>query len=169
MLKTIAFPVTLTFAEMHEIEQLSYFKANTILGEAKDYLKRFNYDLAVRRAQEAFELFLKSLFQFLQTEYPARHDLKKQIYEKLTAALKQHEVDPNQMTHRQIARVVLANSVLHLWRSPAFYGDETLKVGGLFEGSEAKLALSYADLAQYLCMVVHNHVYQRAVSAQVTS
>jgi hypothetical protein len=44
---------------------------------------------------------------------------------------------------------VLANSVLHLWRLPAFYGDETLNVGGLFEESEAKLALSYAASAQF--------------------
>jgi hypothetical protein len=45
--------VVLTFTEMHEIEQLSYFKANTILSEAQNYLGRFNYDLAVRRAQES--------------------------------------------------------------------------------------------------------------------
>jgi len=75
----------LTFTEMHEIEQLLYFKANTILTEAQNYLGRFNYDLAVHRSQEAFELFLKSLFRFLQAQYPPSHDLKKQIYD-LTAA-----------------------------------------------------------------------------------
>jgi len=159
----------LTLTEMHEIEQLSYFKANTILVEAQTYLQRFNYDLAVRRAQEAFELFLKSLFQFLRTEYPASHDLKKQIYEELTVAFKRQQVDANQITPLHIARVVLANSVLHLWRSPAFYGDETLRVGSLFEESEAKLAVSYAELARYLCMVVQRHAYQQATNAEVTS
>jgi HEPN domain-containing protein len=159
--------MNLTFTEMHEIEQHSYFKANTILGEAQNYLGRFNYDLAVRRAQESFELFLKSLFRFLQAEYPASHDLKKQIYD-LTAAFKQHQVDPNQIPDRQIARLVLANSMLDLWRLPAFYGDEKLKVGGIFEEGEAKLALAYAELAQYLCNVVRGHVYQRAATAQAT-
>jgi HEPN domain-containing protein len=157
----------LTFTEMHEIEQLSYFKANTILGEAQNYLGRFNYDLAVRRAQESFELFLKSLFRFLQAEYPASHDLKKQIYD-LTAAFKQNQVDPNQIRDLQIARLVLANSMLDLWRLPAFYGDEKLNVGGIFEEGEAKLALAYAELARYLCEVVRSHVYQRAPNAQAT-
>lgn len=109
--------VALTLVEINEIDQHSYFTANTILGEARNYLQS-NYDLAVRRAQEALELYLKSMFRFLQVEYPASHDLKKPIYEKITAALKQQEVDPNQIRQRQIARVVLANSVLHLWRSP---------------------------------------------------
>ena len=153
----------LTFAELAEIEQLSYLKANTILGEAQTRLRCFDYDLAVRRAQEAFELYLKSLFRFLQTQYPASHDLKKQIYE-LTTAFKQHQIDPNQIGPRRIARLVLANSMLHLWRSPAFYGDETLNVGGLFEEGEAKLALSYAEFAQFLCNVVRNYAYQRAAA-----
>jgi HEPN domain-containing protein len=153
----------LTFVEIHEIEQLSYFKANTILGEAQNYFRCFNYDLAVRRAQEAFELFLKSLFRFLQAEYPASHDLKKQIYE-FTAAFKQHQIDPSQIGPRQIARLALTNSMLDLWRLPAFYGDEKLNVGGLFEEGEAKLAVSYAELAQFVCDVVRNHVHQRAAS-----
>jgi HEPN domain-containing protein len=152
---------TLTFAELAEIDQLSYWKANTILGEAQTRLQSFDYDLAVRRAQEAFELYLKSLFRFLRAEYPAAHDVKKQIYE-LTAAFKQHQIEPHQISARQVARLVLANSMLHLWRLPAFYGDETLNVGGLFEESEAKLALSYAELAQFLCNGVRIHAHQRA-------
>jgi hypothetical protein len=64
---------------------------------------------------------------------------------------------------------VLANSVLHQWRLPAFYGDETLNVGGLFEESEARLALSYADSAQFVCSIVRFHVYQLAAAAQIPS
>ncbi len=78
------------------------------MDEARSRLNAIDYDLAVRRSQEAFELYLKSLFRFLQTDYPANHDLKKQIYE-LTEALKQCQID-----RRQIARLVLANSILDL-------------------------------------------------------
>ena len=124
--------------------------------EAQAYLRCFDYDLAVRRAQEAFELYLKSVFRFLQAEYPTIHDVKKEIYA-LTAAFKQHQIEP-QIQARQVARLVLANSVLHLWRLPAFYGDETLNVGSLFDESEVKLALSYADSAQFACSVVRFHV-----------
>jgi HEPN domain-containing protein len=150
--------VPLALPELAEIEGLSYTKAGTILDEARSRLKAFDYDLTVRRSQEAFELYLKSLFRFLQTEYPANHDLRKQIYE-LTEALKQYQID-----RRQIARLVLANSILDLWRSPAFYGDERLNVGGLFNDVEAALAISYAELAQFICAVVRGFVYQRAAS-----
>ena len=110
----------------------------------------------MRRSQEAFELYLKSLFRFLQREYPETHDLKKQIYE-LSVALKDFNVDS-----RKVARLVLANSMLSLWRSPAFYGDEKLNVGGLFDSKEADLAISYADSAHSTCSIVRGHVYGRA-------
>jgi HEPN domain-containing protein len=150
--------VPLALSDLTEIDGLSYSKAGTILEEARSRIKAYDYDLAVRRSQEAFELYLKSLFRFLQTEYPASHDLKKQIYE-LTEALKQYRIE-----RRQIARLVLANSMLELWRSPAFYGDEKLNVGALFNDVEAALAISYAELAQLLCAIVRGYVYQRAVS-----
>lgn len=156
-------PVVLTLGELAKIDQMSYDKANRILGEAQSRLRCFDYDLAVRRAQEAFELYLKSVFRFLQAEYSATHDVKKQIYE-LTAAFDQHPIKPHQIEARQIARLVLAHSVPHLWRLPAFYGDEMLNVGGLLEESEAKLALSYADLAQFSSNIVRNHAYERAAA-----
>jgi hypothetical protein len=69
------------------------------------------------------------VFRFLQAEYPAIHDVRKDIYA-LTTAFKQHQIELHQIEGCQLARLVLANSVLHLWRLPAFYGDETLSVGG---------------------------------------
>ncbi len=149
-------PPTLT--ELWEIDRLFFDKAGRVLSEARSRLEALDYDLAVRRSQEAFELYLKTLFRFLQTEYPATHDLKKEIY-RITQAMKGFQID-----RRQAARLVLANSVLHEWRLPAFYGDENLKVGGLFEKAEAELAMSYAELAQFICSVVRGQVYQRAVA-----
>jgi HEPN domain len=78
-------PAVLTVAELNKIDQLSYDKANRILEEARALLLRIDYDLAVRRAQEAFELYLKCVFRFLQAEYPTNHDVKKEIYALTTA------------------------------------------------------------------------------------
>ncbi|MGD1158117.1 MAG: HEPN domain-containing protein [Terriglobia bacterium] len=147
-------PVTL--AELGEIDRLSFVKASTILDEARNRLKLFDHDLAVRRSQEAFELYIKSLFRFLRADYPTTHDLKKQIYD-LTQSLRQFDIES-----RQVARLVLASSVLRLWRSPALYGDEALSIGGLFDASEAALAVSYAELGQSVCGIVRSHIYRRA-------
>ena len=147
--------VVMKLSELWELDHL-YSKAGAILDEARGRVKVYDHDLTVRRSQEAFELYLKSCFRYLQKEYPASHELRKQIYE-LTEALKQCQID-----RRQIARLVLANSVLDLWRSPAFYGDERLNVGGLFNDGEAKLALSYAESAQFVCSMVRSYVYRVA-------
>ncbi len=148
--------VPITLATLGEIDRLSFGKAGTILDEARKRLEVCDYDLTVRRAQEAFELYLKSLFRYLQTEFPTSHDLKAQIYE-LTEVLKQYSI-----TRHQVARLVLANSVLRLWRLPAFYGDETLNVGQLFDANEAALSVSYAVSGQLVCSIVRDYVYRRA-------
>jgi HEPN domain-containing protein len=134
-------------------------KAGRILEEARVRMNAYDWDLTVRRSQETFELYLKSLFRYAQREYPRDHDLKKQTYD-LTEALQQSQLD-----NRQIARLVLGNSVLSLWRSPAFYGDETLEISGLFNDSEAKLAVSYAESAQFVCSVVCSYAFGRVDSA----
>jgi HEPN domain-containing protein len=148
----------LSLAALGEIDRLSFIKTGTILDEARNRLKAFDYDLAVRRSQEAFELYLKSLFRFLQTEYPASHDLRKQVYE-LSEVLREFQITPQQM-----ARLVLANTVLELWRSPAFYGDERLRVGSLFDSKEADLAISYAELGELVCNIVRSQFYRRATA-----
>lgn len=148
-------PTAFTIAELGEVDRLSYIKAGSILAEARNYLARVDYDLAVRRSQEAFELYMKSLFRFLQIEYPASHDLVKQIHA-LTGAAEGYPIDK-----RQIARLVLANAVFKPWRSLAFYGEEGLGVGTFFDDGEAKLALSYAELAQLVCGVVRASVYRQ--------
>jgi HEPN domain-containing protein len=149
----------LSFPGLWDIDHL-FNKAGTVLMEARSRLGAFDYDLAVRRAQESLELFLKSLFRFLQCPYPAIHDLKKEIYT-LVEALKEYPLEK-----RQIARLVLAGSVLSLWRSPAFYGDEALNVGGLFDQREAELAISYAELGQLVASIVRNQVYAATAGSQ---
>lgn len=148
--------VARSLSQLQQIDLQTFHKADGILDEARRRMKSYDYDLAVRRAQEAFELHLKSLFRFLQRTYPETHDLKKQIYE-LADALREHHFD-----HCQVARLVLANSMLSLWRSPAFYGDEKLNVGGLFDASEAGLAIAYAESAEFVCGIVRQRVYGQA-------
>ena len=98
---------------------------------------------------------LKSLFLLLQKEHPTTHDLKKQIYEP-SGVLKEFQIMP-----QQVARLVLANAVLGLWRLPAFYGDEKLGVANLFEPKDAELAVSYAELGSVVCNV-RSELYRRA-------
>ena len=49
-------PAVLTIAELNKIDQLSFDKANKILSEAQAYLRCFDCDLAVRRAQAGRDL-----------------------------------------------------------------------------------------------------------------
>lgn len=140
--------------ELVEIDRQSA-KARMILDEARR-LKALDHDLAVRRSQEAFELYLKSLFRFLEADYPAAHDVGKQIYS-LAKVLKRYQID-----RRLAAVLVLANSTLAVWRSPAFYGDEKLNVGAIFNDAEAALAISYAEKAEMVCGIVRGQVYTEA-------
>jgi len=149
---------SLSLPELWDIDGL-FTKSGTILAEARSRLNAFDHDLAIRRAQESLELSLKSLFRFLQLDYRATHDVRKELYA-LSEALKNYAIEK-----RQIARLVLAGSVLNLWRSPAFYGDETLNVGGIFDRPEAELAVSYAELGQLVTSIVRVRVYEKAVSS----
>jgi HEPN domain-containing protein len=147
----------LTLKQLVDIDRF-FTTASTVLDEARNHLKSFNYGLAIRRSQEAHELYLKSLLLFLQKEYPATHDLKRQIYE-LSEVLKGFQITP-----QQVARLVLADAALGLWRSPAFYGDERLKVASIFDSKEAELAISYAELGQLVCSIVRSELYRRATA-----
>jgi hypothetical protein len=55
--------------------------------------------------------------------------------------------------------------MLALWRSPAFYGDEKLRVASLFDSKETELAVSYGELGQLVCSVVRSQIYRRATTA----
>ena len=152
----------LGFPELGDIDQL-FWKAGTILAEARSRLDALDCDLAVRRAQESLELFVKSLFRFLQRPYATTHDLRKEIYSLVGAieAIEGHSIEK-----RQIARLVLASSVLNIWRLPAFYGDEALSVGSLFDRREAELAISYAELGQFVAGVIRDRLYAAAAGSQ---
>jgi len=153
---------TLTYKELSEIDQLS-FKANSILTEARQRLASYDWDLAVRGAQEAVELYTKTLFRFIGREYPPSHDLSKgegigknTIYE-MSALLEGYGVE-----RPEVARLVLANSTLGAWRSSAFYGDERLGVAKVFRQKEAEVAVGLAQEVMFTCEKVRGVLYRRA-------
>jgi len=148
----------LSYKELADVDAL-YSRAKTVADEARTQLRSFNYDLAVRRGQEAVELYIKSAFRFTGTEYPRSHDVGNAIYE-VCQLLAQYGV-----TREAVARMILANSTMGLWRAPSFYGDERLNVAKVFSDKEAEIAIRYAEEVRTVCDKVRNQLYQRAASA----
>lgn len=146
---------TLSYKELGEIDHL-YSKANSIHDEARRQLQSYSFDLAVRRSQEAVELYIKTIFRLTGKEYPRSHDLEKTIYD-ISMLLGGYGV-----SREEVARMVLANTTMGLWRSPSFYGDEKLGVARLFRQKEGEVALAYADEVRGICDKVRSDLYQRA-------
>jgi HEPN domain-containing protein len=116
-----------------------YNKANSVIDEARDHAKKYEYDLCVRRSQESFELYLKTMFKLIEKEYPRKHDVGEEVYQ-VYNALKGFG-----FSAQKVAQLVHRNHTLSLWREKAFYGDEKLNVGSIFVDEESKVALLYAE------------------------
>jgi HEPN domain-containing protein len=149
----------LTQEQYWEIDKF-YSKADSILGEARDHSKKIEYDLCVRRSQEAFELFLKTMFKFIGREYPQKHDVAKEIYA-VFDALKKYD-----FSALKVAQIVHRNRTLGLWREKSFYGDEELGVASIFTELESKTALSYAEDIFSDCYRVKDQIWREIVERQ---
>jgi len=130
-----------------------YSKATSILDEAREHVKKFEYDLCVRRSQEAFELFLKTMFKLIGEEYPQKHEISQEIYD-MHSSLKKYD-----FSAQKVAQIVHRNRTLGVWREKSFYGDEKLGVTSIFTEHEARLALSYAEDISTDCYVVRSRVF----------
>lgn len=97
-----------------------FVDAEYSLEESENALQTKSYHRAVRRAQEAVELCLKSALRLLGVEYPKRHDV--------SAALKRAMTGKHlpQWFSENIPRFALVSKRLAEDRGPSFYGDETL-------------------------------------------
>ena len=156
----------LTSEELQEIDKL-YAKAEKIKQEALDLKNnRYEYDLCVRRSQEAFELFLKTMFKLMKEKYPTKrggHELSKQIisiYEKFKIILNDYYVPK-----KDIVRIMIGSKILHSWRNVSFYGEEKLEeigISDIFTEKEAELALDYVNKASQLCYLVRDYSYKKA-------
>lgn len=144
----------ITREKFTEIEKF-YSKATSILGEAREHANKFNHDLCVRRSQEAFELHLKTMFKFIEKEYPQEHDISKEIYKVLDSLQKYG------FTSQKIAQLVHRNHTLALWRDKSFYGDEKLDITSIFTEVEAKVALSYAENISSDCYNIRYKIIQQ--------
>ncbi len=145
----------LSYDELGEIDQF-HSKANALLHAAREQLDSFDYDFAVRRSQEAVELYIKTIFRFIGAEYPKSHDLETAFHD-VSRLLITYEVG-----REKVARMVLANSTMGLWRSPSFYGDERLGVARVFRQKEAQVAIGFAEEIGAVCESVRSWFYRRA-------
>ncbi len=134
-----------------------YSKASQILDEAKSHAEKFQHDLAVRRAQEAFELLLKTMLLFMEREYPKDHDIGRVLYDVLGL------LQEMGITTERVARMVLRSKTLGLWRDLALYGDERLKVATLFGEPEATLTIRWAEEMRNDCYFVKTKAWERFV------
>jgi HEPN domain-containing protein len=134
-----------------------YVKANSVIDEARDHAKKFEYDLCVRRSQEAFELYLKTMFKLIEKEYPRKHDVGEEIYQ-VYNALKKYG-----FSTQKVAQLVHRNHTLSQWREKAFYGDDELNVGSIFVDEESKAALLYAEGMSIDCSSVRAQIWTEIV------
>ncbi len=113
-------------------------KAHDTFREGESHKKLAGHDLAIRRMQEAAELFVKAVFGLVGQAYPKSHDLQKGVLA-IRSTLNGFEI-----SDYQIARLLVAYDYLTNWRQLAFYGDEQLGVSRVFTKKEADLASDYA-------------------------
>jgi len=153
------------FQQLSDIDK-TYSKAEDIRSEALRLKKEYNYDLSVRRSQEAFELYLKVIFKLMKQKYPKSsrgHEPSAQIraiYEKMKNILNKYG-----FRKEDIVRLLRGSIVLASWRDPSFYGEENLEelaISGTFTAKEAELALEYADEAGSMCFSIRDYFYKNA-------
>jgi len=129
----------LTRERFFEIDNGYFMKAFNIQTEANQNFERANYDLCIRRSQEAFELYLKSIFLFLNRTHRREHDIGKELYD-IRIILNRYGISDT-----EIAKMVKESKTLAEWRETALYGDETLKTSNVFDKKDAELGLSYVQ------------------------
>ncbi len=106
--------------------------AELYLSEAKTYVDKGEYHIAIRRSQECCELALKALLRFLGIEYPKVHDVGAVVDQALAEKLK------TDLTVR--TRIKEISRRLAEQREMAFYGSA---------GGEAPRGLFTADTARH--------------------
>lgn len=154
------------YQQLSDIDKL-YSKAEEIRREAS-HLKneQCNYDLAIRRSQEALELYLKVIFKLIKQDYPTGsrgHELStgiRAIYERMKSILKYYG-----FRKEDIVTILRASEVLASWRNLSFYGEEKLEELGIHESftkKEADLALDYVSKASSLCFGIRDYFYKIA-------
>ncbi len=108
------------------------------LSEAKNYLEKGEYHVAVRRSQEACELALKGLLRYLGVEYPKVHDVGKVVDRVLEDKLKVGRDLRERL--KEISRKLAEE------REPSFYGStEGVPPRRLFDKETAQEAVAESE------------------------
>ncbi|MHA1400834.1 MAG: HEPN domain-containing protein [Candidatus Heimdallarchaeaceae archaeon] len=151
-----------TLKEIEEIDKM-YFKALEIEEEAERKKMNYEYDLCVRRSQESFELYIKTVFHFMDVQYPKNHDISSSL-RKINDALDE-VLEKYYFPKEQIVRIIIGSKIFKMVREIALYGFEGLReayVTKIFREKEAVIALDYVVQAKELCNVVRNYFYSHA-------
>jgi HEPN domain-containing protein len=147
--------------EFEKIKELEA-KAYQIEQEANQLKQKCDYDLAVRRAQESFELYLKFIFTVLGKEVHEiwGHELSIVIDKEakvIKKILKEHLNFSENYIDEIIARIKLGSLTLDLCRNLSFYGDEKLKKYEFFKQKESELAIEYVSELSTLSAWIRNY------------
>ena len=92
---------------------------------------------------------------FLSRPYSKEHDVGEELYN-IRNILNQHGNDD-----KKIAILVKESKTLAQWRETSFYGDEKLKVGGIFNEKDAEIALSYAENISIICEILKMKIFKK--------
>lgn len=154
------------YNEIQEINKLAQ-KAEKIEKEAITYKDSRNYDLCIRRAQEAFELYMKTIFKLLKESYPTYgkkgHELCKEIV-KVYPKLK-YILEKSYFSKEEFVQILRGSFILSEWRERALYGEEKLQPISIHESfiqKEVDLALKYIETVSSLHFRVLSYFYQTA-------
>ncbi len=126
------------------------------LDEARSQLEKFNYDKAVREAQESIEFAIKAIFYSFDVEPLKEHRFSEKDFQMMFQ--KVPEAARDDLENLNIYKTYLYSLFWENFYTVAKYGLEVLKVGAgnLMEKEEAELAIKHASFCNIRAHVVVN-------------
>jgi HEPN domain-containing protein len=112
----------------HESSKKIKERAERCLKEMEDAFSERDWNLTIRRAQEAVELFQKALLKYMTIEFPKVHDPAPLLLEKISKMGVKFLAEEKE-------KFLFISSDLSKKRAPAFYQEEEYSRD---EASEAK-------------------------------
>lgn len=139
---------------MNTMAQGFLSSSNKALDGARDQIQRFNYDKAVREAQESIEFSIKAIFYSFGIEPPKEHRFTEKDFQKMFASAT--EELKKDMENLRVYKAYLYSLFWQNFYTVTKYGLETLKIspGYLMEKEEAELAIKHASFCNTIAHVI---------------
>lgn len=120
-------------------------RAHTLLGEAEEACKKFDWALSILRSAESVEFSLKAIVRVVSSSHKREHDVSGDLANVVDRFPGWFQV--------KIPRMNVVSRTLTTLSIPAKYGDEMLGVSSksLFERTEAEAYLSIAKQVYFDC------------------